>query len=225
MSSLAIFPPIRAPTLYRPRHAGRRLVGFVCKASVQRALADASRSRDLRDGERPRFVHALRLRNRPGRSLRAPATMAPHATDSPFFVRPTIMSRSSSAIGAITRKKNRSIGIVVSIESFRDMKSTPISSNSSVSPIRCLVDLEMRSSLTTTTSPSLRRAESSFSSSGLPLRRTPSRGGCARIRRSRARRPDDRAPAPQSTPAHIRISYRSYPRSKNGRFRECSEVV
>ena len=78
------------------------------------------------------------------------------------------MSPSSSAIEATTRKKNRPIGVVVSIESFREMKSTPISLNFSVSSIRCLVDLEMRSSLATTTSSPSRRTESNFSSSGLP---------------------------------------------------------
>ena len=80
------------------------------------------------------------------------------AADSPSLVRSTIISRSSSAIEAITRKKKRPIGVVVSIESFREMKSTPISSNLSASSIRCLVDLEMRSSLATTPRNAARQA-------------------------------------------------------------------
>ena len=51
------------------------------------------------------------------------------AADSPSFVRSTIMSLSSSAIEAITRKKNRPIDVVVSMESLSEMKSTPVSLN------------------------------------------------------------------------------------------------
>ena len=79
------------------------------------------------------------------------------AAASPASVRSRMISRSSSAIDAVIRKKNFPIAEAVLICSFRLFSLTPRCFNSSASSIRCLVERLARSSFQiTSVSPFLR---------------------------------------------------------------------
>ena len=67
------------------------------------------------------------------------------AAASPASVRSRMMSRSSSAIEAVMRKKNLPIAVEVSIFSFKLSNSTPRFFKSSANSIRCLVERLARS--------------------------------------------------------------------------------
>ena len=68
------------------------------------------------------------------------------AAASPAIVRSRMISRSSSAIEAVIRKKNLPIAEAASICSFRLLSSTPLFSKFSASSIKCLVKRLARSS-------------------------------------------------------------------------------
>ena len=79
------------------------------------------------------------------------------AAESPASVRSRMMSRSSSAINAVIRKKNFPIAVEVSIFSFKLSSSTPRFFKSSASSMRCFVERLARSNFQmTSVSPFLR---------------------------------------------------------------------
>ena len=79
------------------------------------------------------------------------------AAASPASVRSRMISRSSSAIEAVIRKKNLPIAEAVSICSFRLLSSTPLFSKFSASSIKCLVERLARSSFQMTSALPFRR--------------------------------------------------------------------